>query len=99
MDKSLLLEDIFSAVGVDGQKYLCITRPWRFGKSVMANMVAAFLGKAADAVFHMSFITQEDKAGKWCVDKKAFFSQLTGSGIHRKESIKILHLQILGARY
>ena len=31
--------------------------------------------------------------------KKAFFSQLTGSGIHRKESIKILHLQIIGARY
>lgn len=52
-----------------------------------------------NAVFHMSFITQKDKAGKGCVDKKAFFSQLTGSGIHRKESIKILHLQIIGARY
>lgn len=32
-----------------GQKYLCITRPRRFGKSVMANMVAAFFGKAVDA--------------------------------------------------
>ena len=49
VDKSLLLEDILSAVEIDGQKYLCITRPRRFGKSVMANMVAAFFGKAVDA--------------------------------------------------
>jgi len=49
VDKSLLLEDILNAVQVDGQKFLCITRPRRFGKSVMANMVAAFLGKAAEA--------------------------------------------------
>ena len=32
VDKSLLLEDILSAVEIDGQKYLCITRPRRFGK-------------------------------------------------------------------
>ena len=42
VDKTLLLEDILKAVEVDGQRYLCITRPRRFGKSVMANMVAAF---------------------------------------------------------
>ncbi len=40
VDKTLLLEDILKAVEVDGQRYLCITRPRRFGKSVMANMVA-----------------------------------------------------------
>ncbi len=49
VDKSLLLEDILNAAEIDGQKYLCITRPRRFGKSVMAGMVAAFLGKAVDA--------------------------------------------------
>ena len=49
VDKSLLLEDILSTMEMDGQKYLCITRPRRFGKSVMANMVAAFFGKAVDA--------------------------------------------------
>ena len=48
VDKTLLLEDILKAVEVDGQKYLCITRPRRFGKSVMANMVAAFLGRAEE---------------------------------------------------
>lgn len=30
-------------------KYLCITRPRRFGKSVMANMIAAFFGKGVDS--------------------------------------------------
>ncbi len=49
VDKTLLLEDVLKAVETDGQKYLCITRPRRFGKSVMANMVAAFLGRAEDA--------------------------------------------------
>ena len=49
VDKSLLLEDILNAAEIDGQKYLCITRPRRFGKSVMAGMVAAFFGKAVDA--------------------------------------------------
>ncbi len=49
VDKSLLLEDVLSSMEIDGQKYLCITRPRRFGKSVMANMVAAFFGRAADA--------------------------------------------------
>lgn len=49
VDKSLLLEDVLNASEKDGQKYLCITRPRRFGKSIMASMVGAFLGKASDS--------------------------------------------------
>lgn len=49
VDKSSLIEEIISAAVTDGQKYLCITRPRRFGKTVMANMVGAFFGKAFDA--------------------------------------------------
>lgn len=49
VDKILLLEDVLNAAETDGQKYLCITRPRRFGKSVMANMVGAFLGKGLDS--------------------------------------------------
>lgn len=49
VDKTQMMEDILNAVEVDGQRFLCITRPRRFGKSVMANMVAAFLGKAAES--------------------------------------------------
>ncbi len=30
-------------------KYICITRPRRFGKTVMANMIASFLGKGVDS--------------------------------------------------
>ena len=31
------------------QRYICITRPRRFGKTVMANTIAAFFGKGADS--------------------------------------------------
>lgn len=48
VDKSPLLEELISAVAVDGQQYFCITRPRRFGKTVMANMVAAFFGRVSD---------------------------------------------------
>lgn len=30
-------------------KYICITRPRRFGKTVMANMIASFFGKGVDS--------------------------------------------------
>ena len=48
VDKSLLLKEIISEVAIDGQKYFCITRPRRFGKTVMAHMVGAFFGRAAE---------------------------------------------------
>lgn len=48
VDKTLLIEEIISTVKVDGQKFLCITRPRRFGKSVMANMIYTFFGKAEE---------------------------------------------------
>lgn len=48
VDKSALLNELIPAIGME-ERFFCITRPRRFGKSVMANMVAAFFGKAADA--------------------------------------------------
>lgn len=61
VDKTLLLEELIPIVG-DGKgivsrsgqwigksgKYICITRPRRFGKTVMANMIAAYFGKEID---------------------------------------------------
>lgn len=44
VDKSLLLADLmpyFDSINC----YCCITRPRRFGKTIMANMVGAFFGK------------------------------------------------------
>ena len=65
VDKTPLLEDVLNAVEVDGQKFLCVTRPQRFGKSVMANMVGAFLGKASNSgrIFH-NFAVAEIESSK-----------------------------------
>lgn len=52
VDKSLLLEELIPRIET-GTNYVCITRPRRFGKSVMANMIASFFSKkcGADSVF------------------------------------------------
>lgn len=66
VDKTLLLEDVLNAVEMDGQRFLCITRPRRFGKSVMANMIGAFLGKASDSesVFHNLAVAENENCKK-----------------------------------
>lgn len=44
IDKTPLLKDLFPLVE-EGSHYLCVTRPRRFGKTVMANMIASFFSK------------------------------------------------------
>lgn len=41
VDKSEILEELIPALEQE-QRFFCITRPRRFGKTVMANMIAAF---------------------------------------------------------
>ena len=48
VDKTVLLQDLFPYI-TQGKKCLCITRPRRFGKTVMANMISAYFGKGKDA--------------------------------------------------
>ncbi|MCD8370451.1 MAG: AAA family ATPase [Clostridiales bacterium] len=48
VDKSRLLADLIPVVK-EGLSYICITRPRRFGKTMMANMVGAFFGKGYDS--------------------------------------------------
>ena len=48
VDKTIMLEEIFPMV-TSGNKHICITRPRRFGKTIMANMIAAFFSKVNDA--------------------------------------------------
>lgn len=61
VDKTLLLEELIPIVGCGdgivsasgrwigkGNKYICITRPRRFGKTVAASMIAAYFGKGYD---------------------------------------------------
>lgn len=47
VDKSLLLRELFPALGKKN-RYFCVTRPRRFGESVMADMISAFFGKFTD---------------------------------------------------
>lgn len=61
VDKSTMLEELIPVVESDREgsdslrtdgrdiKYICITRPRRFGKTVMASMVASFFGKGEDS--------------------------------------------------
>lgn len=44
VDKSKMLEELFPLIK-KGNSHICLTRPRRFGKTVMANMVAAFFSK------------------------------------------------------
>ncbi|MDE7313512.1 MAG: ATP-binding protein [Eubacterium sp.] len=61
VDKSAILKDLIPLVESvqpseqasaplrgKGDKYICITRPRRFGKTVMANMISSYFGKGAD---------------------------------------------------
>lgn len=48
VDKTALIAELIPALGTN-QRFFCITRPRRFGKSVMASMVGAFFDKTMDA--------------------------------------------------
>ena len=44
VDKTKMLKELFPLVEA-GNKHICLTRPRRFGKTIMANMVASFFQK------------------------------------------------------
>ncbi len=48
VDKSEILRELIPSLGTE-ERFFCITRPRRFGKSTMVNMLSAFFGKAADS--------------------------------------------------
>lgn len=75
VDKSMLLKELIPIVespkGLHvkngenqgkSNEYICITRPRRFGKTVMANMIAAFFGKGQDsgAIFRKLSISSHE---------------------------------------
>lgn len=41
VDKSNMLKDLIPMVQ-EGNHFICVTRPRRFGKTIMANMIGAF---------------------------------------------------------
>ena len=48
VDKSEMLEELIPLVKA-GNRHICLTRPRRFGKTVMANMISCFFSKSNDA--------------------------------------------------
>ena len=48
VDKTQILEELIPALQQE-QRFFCITRPRRFGKTVMANMIAAFFEKTEES--------------------------------------------------
>ena len=63
VDKTNILRDLFDCIEEETQ-YICITRPRRFGKTIMANMIGAFLGKGWDStdVFDNLYISDESRS-------------------------------------
>ena len=47
-DKTDILDQIIPRIETT-ENYICITRPRRFGKTIMANMITSFLSKGCDA--------------------------------------------------
>lgn len=48
VDKSRMLEELFTQMS-EGNTYICLTRPRRFGKTIMANMIVSFFSKACSS--------------------------------------------------
>ncbi|MBQ8231449.1 MAG: AAA family ATPase, partial [Lachnospiraceae bacterium] len=48
VDKTDILKELIPLAN-QGSNYVCITRPRRFGKTVMADMIASFFSEACDS--------------------------------------------------
>lgn len=66
VDKTRMLRELFPYVSA-GNRHICITRPRRFGKTIMANMISSFFQKASDSsdVFDSLTISQVDDYRKY----------------------------------
>ncbi|MCD7957168.1 MAG: ATP-binding protein [Lachnospiraceae bacterium] len=63
VDKTSMLKKLIPLVK-EGNNHICITRPRRFGKSVIAEMIGAFFGKGVDGsrLFDSLKIAQESRS-------------------------------------
>ena len=87
VDKSMMLKEIFKYIDA-GDEYICVTRPRRFGKTVMANMIAAFLTDAVDSsdIFDHLKISQDK-------DYKKLFRLISASCQMNVKIIKLIFVE------
>ena len=66
VDKSEMLKELFPLVET-GNNHICITRPRRFGKTVMANMIDSFFSRAYDSknIFRELHIAEDKNYGQY----------------------------------
>lgn len=62
IDKSKMLKELFP-LAEEGGEYICITRPRRFGKTVMANMIGAFFNKSYNSADIFDFLDIAKETG------------------------------------
>ena len=65
VDKTMLIREINRFIET-GNKYICVSRPRRFGKTIAQNMLAAYYSKGCDSreMFSDLKIGSSDEFGK-----------------------------------
>ncbi|MCQ2249925.1 MAG: ATP-binding protein [Bacteroidales bacterium] len=79
VDKSMLIEKVNSKISTL-EKYLCVSRPRRFGKSIAAGMLVAYYSKGCDSkeLFSSLKICQADSFGKHLNKHNVIYLDLNG---------------------
>ncbi len=78
VDKSELIDILNNNIKTP-QKYICISRPRRFGKSVTANMLCAYYSKGTDSsfLFDNLNVSKSDSYGKHLNQYNSIFLNMT----------------------
>lgn len=81
VDKSGLIAKTNEVLGTE-QRFVCVSRPRRFGKSMAANMLAAYYGRGEDSAELFSALRiHTDKSFREHPDQYAgIFKRCTGYG-------------------
>ncbi len=100
VDKTEMILYVNSVLGTN-QKYMCISRPRRFGKTMAANMLCAYYDRDADSrsLFEDCKIAQKDTdwdkyRGKFNVIRLTM-TDFLGEGRNIKKAIEILKTRII----
>ena len=77
VDKSALIDDLYRYARKEN-KYIAITKPRRFGKTMAANMLSAFFTKGQDAEELFSGLAVEERKEIWGLRNSSFFYAVSG---------------------
>ena len=89
VDKSPMLEELIARIDT-GTNYICIIRPRRFGKSVMANMIASFFSRECNAGPVFSGLRIADSKPCWKATRIKCVKYLNLPTTQRRRSLTII---------